>query len=192
MKTDYIVKSVERCKDGWMTIITTTSTGFSLDPKYGVTPIPGDTVTLYTKNFSEVRGVDLNRRTIFYKTDQCLELEREEWLENYRLDKEESFRKNKTKLDEDFNSLPPVFQARIIRFRDEDPKFRVDSEAYELFCCVEALKIIEYCKTPENVTLFKEDNNEEHSKAGLSEGHSGNTFYGACALAYSYLNGGIV
>jgi hypothetical protein len=189
MDGNYTVKEVAISEDGWIHIMTTESTGFGLDPKYQVMPEVGDTVTLYTKNFSEVRGVDLNRRTIFYKTDQCLELEREEWLENYRLEKLATFTKQEAKLDRDYSNLPLAFKKRITRFRKESADFRVDSEGYEMFCCTEAVKIAEYCKTPEAVVAFKEDPWDKQKEAGIEDGHSGNTFGGACNLAYNYLNG---
>ena len=78
-----------------------------------------------------------------------------------------------------------LFRKRIDRFREEDPDFRVDSEAYELFCLAEAVKIANACETVENIEAFK--NGKSELVPDLSEEHSGNTFYCACGLARAYL-----
>ena len=161
------------------------SSSFGLDKKYGAIPRAGDTINLHTVNFSTVRGVDLNGVPVFYKTDEDLERERQEWLANYEREKLETFEKNKAQMDADYEALPENFRKRIDRFRHNNPKFRVDLEGYELFCCKEALKIAAAFKTVAEITAFHDMGWEDQLKAvpTLSDGHSGNTFGAACMLA---------
>ena len=94
-----IVKSVE---DGgeWLSISTTESGGFGLDKKYGVFPVPGDEITLYFENGfgTPIRGMDLNGKSIFYKSDNQLKQECQEWLENNKRERQEEFNKNKKQM----------------------------------------------------------------------------------------------
>ncbi len=163
-----------------------------LKKKYGVTPKVGDKLTVHTKGgtFGTIRGMDLNGSRIFWKTDEELEQERLEWLANNEREKKERFEKNKAQMDADYEALPDAFKKRIDRFRANNPDFRVEFESYELFCCMEAVKIANACQTPEKVQEFKILNWEEQTEMveGLSDGHSGNTFGCAVALAYLYLS----
>lgn len=163
-----------------------------LKKKYGVTPKVGDKLTVHTKGgtFGTIRGMDLNGKRIFWKTDEELEQERLEWLANNEREKKDRFEKNKAQMDADYEALPDAFKKRIDRFRENNPDFRVEFESYELFCCMEAVKIADACKTPEKVQEFKSLNWDEQMKMveGLSDGHSGNTFGCAVALAYWYLS----
>lgn len=46
-------------------------------------------------------------------------------------------------MDVDYENLPDAFKKRIDRFRANNPDFRFEFESYELFCCMEAVKIAE-------------------------------------------------
>jgi hypothetical protein len=89
-------------------------------------------------------------------------------------------------MDADYDALPDDFKQRIDRFRKNNPDFRVDYEAYEMFCCMEAIKIANACKTVENVDKFYKSGNSK-LVPDLSDGHSGNTFGCACLLAKLHL-----
>lgn len=184
MKEDGIIKNVTEDKTHFMIDIDG-SWSFCLSKEYEVVPKVGDKVALYTVNVSTVRGVDINNEKIFYKTDAELEAERNEWLINYEKEKQETFEKNKAQLDADYESLPENFKQRIDRFRKNNPKFRVDFESYEMFCCQEALKIAAVCKTTTDIAAFHDLKWEQQIMVvpTLSDGHSGNTFGFACVLA---------
>ena len=184
-----IISKVKKCRK-YYTISTTNGTGFILYTKYKVKPKVGDTITLYTKRFSFIRGMDLNGVSIFYKTDEELEEHRLKEIQIIEEKKQKQFKKNVKRMDEQFNRLPMEFQERIKRFRILNDQFRVDYEDYELFCSEQAVIIAEGCGTPENIILFKNKSWEEQIKEvpKLSDGHSGNTFYSACNLAYWYLS----
>lgn len=161
---------------------------FGLDIKYNYEPKVGDEIQLFTIKGSQIRGVFANGKKIFYKFDEQIEQERKEWLEKYEKEKQETFEKENPQLDRDYNALPKEFKARIDRFRKNNPRFRVDYEPYEIFCCKEAIKIAETCKTFKGVERFKKLNfNEQKEKAKISDEHSGNTFGCAVTLAYWYL-----
>lgn len=183
-KQETISKVVE-CEDIFC-ISTDQSTGFNLEKKYvTIGPKIGDKVLLYLVGGSTIRGVRINDTLLFYKSDQQLEEERQEWLDKNAKEKQARFEKNKNQMDLDYESLPTVFKQRIDRFRMNNPEFRVEYEAYELFCCTEAVKIANACKTAENVGKFKKG--ESKLVPDLSNDHSGNTFDCACGLARIYL-----
>jgi len=194
MERDYVqyvvVSSVDK-SDGWLSISTESGTGFGLDTKYGVVPEVGDTITLYTvgSSFGTVRGMDLNGVPIFYKTDTDLENARTEWLQKEEERKQKAFADSKSTLDAQYEALPTVFKKRIDRFRNNNKRFRVDYQSYELFCCEQGILIANKCKTPEEVDAFskKEYKEQKEQIAELSEDHSGNTFGCSVQLAYWYL-----
>lgn len=188
METGKITK-VTPYKDGRGYEILIGSTGFFFDSKYGVVPMVGDDITVYTKNFSTIRGVDINGKRIFYKSDEDLERDHREFCDRLDKEKKERFEKNKEKMDEQYENLPDCFKKRIDRFRKNNPNFRVDFEDYELFCCEQAIVIANTLKEPLKITEFKELGYEEQRKMvpDLSEDHSGNTFGMAVYLAYWYL-----
>jgi hypothetical protein len=184
---DYESKIIQITREGDFYIINTETWSFGLDRKYKVIPKIGDTVKIYLIQDSNIRGLDINGERVFWKTDEELERERQEWLDNYNKEKQERFEKQKEQMDIDYEALPDEFKKRIDRFRNNNPTFRVDYEEYEVFCCKEALKIAEYCKTPENVKDFYNKSWEEQKKV-ISDEHSGNTFGAACVLASLYLS----
>lgn len=188
MRNTSKVKSVSKSDDLYSVSLEDCSV-FGLDAKYGVEPKVGDELTLHKVKGSTIRGVDINRKVVFYKTDEQLEQERKEWLENNEKEKQASFAKNKVQMDSDYNELPAVFQQRIDKFRESNPRFRVDYEGYELFCCMEAVKITNAIKTKEGLDDFRKMPYEQQKEVvpDLSEGHSGNTFGSACKLAHWYL-----
>lgn len=183
-----VVESVTDSKD-WYSISTEDGTGFGLEKKYGVKPKKGDKITLHTYGGSGIRGMDINGEKIYYKSDAQLEDERQEWLAENERKKQAAFKKNKPQMDKDYESLPQVFRERIDRFRENNDRFRIDYEVYEVFCCKQAVEIAEGCKTRENIEEFKKLDFKEQKKSvpNLDDGHSGNTFGCACALAVLYL-----
>lgn len=162
-----------------------------LDKSYGVKPKIGDELTVHTKGsaFGTIRGMDLNGKKIFYKSDEQLEKERQEWLDENERKKQREFKENKADMDERYENLPECFQKRIDKFRANNDRFRIDYEQYELFCCEEAIKIAESLKDVEKVKGFGKLKWEQQKQLvpELSDGHSGNTFGAACHLAYWYL-----
>lgn len=183
MKEDRIITDVSEGKTYWC--ISASGCGFRLDKSYGVTPHVGDTVTIYVINGSMVRGMDINGKRVFYKSDEELEQEHQVWVANYKKEKQECFEQNKAQLDADYECLPDNFKKRIDRFRRNNPNFRVDNEAYEMFVCKEALKIAAAIDSADGIYKFNNASWEEQQRLvpDISDGHSGNTFGMACRLA---------
>lgn len=96
-------------------------------------------------------------------------------------------KQNEPKLNKMYDDLPPEFKERIDTFRKNNPKFRVDYEHYELFCCEQAVIIANALKTPEAVKEWAESSDRWELVPNLDHGHSGNTMGMATHLAYWYL-----
>lgn len=162
-----------------------------LKKAYGVVPKVGDELTVHTKGgtFGTIRGMDLNGKKIFWKTDKELEDERIEWLRKNEEDKQQKFKDNVAEMDKQYNALPKCFQERIDKFRTNNDRFRIDYEGYELFCCEQAVEIAKGCKTADEVKKFSKLDWEQQLKKvpKLSDGHSGNTFGASVYLAYWFL-----
>jgi len=150
-------------------------------------PKVGDEITIYSYQGSAIRGIDINGVNLFYLSDQNIDDEHEEWKRNYEREKQETFEKEKVQYDEQYESLPQLFKDRIDKFRKDNPKFRVDYEAYELFTCTEAVKIAETLKTGEKIREFSECNDRWSMVPDLDHGHSGNTMGMATRLAFLYV-----
>ena len=181
------IKEITR-SDDYYTISLENGSGFGLDVKYGYEPKVGDKIELCTFNGSQIRGVFANGEKVFYKSDEQIKQERAEWLANNEKEKQAKFIEQKSQLDKDYDALPSAFQARIDRFRKNNPRFRIDYESYEIFCCKEAIKIAKACKTPDGVEKFRHlDYDKQKEMADIDDGHSGNTMGCALQLAYWYL-----
>lgn len=175
--------------DDYFSISTKEGSCFGIKTKYGVTPKVGDKVTLHSRGGCDIRGIDLNGVKLFYKTDEELEIERQEWLKNNEIEKQAKFEKEKKSLDAKYDKLPKCFQERIDKYRRNNPRFRVDYEGYEMFCCEQAVVIAKACKTSEGVKKFQAMKWDEQKKMvkKLDSGHSGNTFGASVQLAYWFL-----
>ena len=163
------------------------SGGFFLSKKHKTVPKKGDHMTLYTYQGSCIRGLDLNGKEVFFNSDEQIDKEHEEWRKKYEKEKQETFEREKAQYDEQYESLPQIFKDRIDKFRKDNPKFRVDYEAYELFTCIEAVKIAETLKTGDKIREFSECNDRWSMVPDLDHGHSGNTMGMATRLAFLYV-----
>jgi hypothetical protein len=87
-------------------------------------------------------------------------------------------------------ALPEPFSARLVAFRDRNPRsWRWRYEAYELFVCEQAVVIADALKDPAAVSTFRRLSNTEQYRLvpGVSQDHSQNTFEVACMMARIYL-----
>ncbi len=189
-KLDYQIgkiTSIREHKDGYE--ICQDGVFFWLDKKYGIKPVVGQTVETYGGMGRSIQGICIDGKTAFFKGELQMEREHKEWSKNYDRKKQTEFEKNKQQLDEDYNSLPLVFQKRLDILRKNNPNFRWEYEHYEMFCCKEAIKIATVFKKPEELKAFSEADYKEQRKMLpiLSRDHSGNTFGFACRLAYWYI-----
>lgn len=170
--------------------VRTKGAGFGLLRSYGVEPKAGDTVELNTVGFSEIRGVRINGKDVFLKSDQQAEAEHEEWRKKRELEQKEAFERDREKLDAQYDALPEAIKARITRLRTKKDSFRWEMEPYELFLSTEAAKIAAALKTADAVVDFAKADTDRQKELvpGLDYGeHSGNTFGFACKIAHMFL-----
>jgi hypothetical protein len=111
--------------------------------EFPVAPKVGDLITTYGGIGRPIKGIDLNGIPCWYKTQAEMDEEHRLWVEELHRKRLQEFEESKDKLDAQYAVLPKVFQRRIDKFRAANPEFRVDYEAYELFCCSEAVKFAE-------------------------------------------------
>jgi hypothetical protein len=195
----------------------TTSEGWSFGTakKWHIKIKVGDTARFYGKGFGmPVRGLDINGVQCFYRTERQEEEKHQRWVKNYEAKKRAEFEKNKAALDESYNNLPEIFQKRIDKFRTNNPEFRWEFESYEMFCCEQAVLIATTIgknlvdkavteglslqeakkviagRVPKALKEFSDMpwEKEKEMVPGLSDGHSGNTFDCAVALAGLYMS----
>jgi hypothetical protein len=160
----------------------------------GTEPKPGDMLTIFGQWGYPFHGQALNGKVLWYESPDEEEAVRQETNRKADEKRRADFEKNRAKLDADYNSLPETFQARIDKFRNTNPDFRWQHEAYEMSCCVDAIKIAEYCidhgegdTVADRVLAYQDLPSKEQKKAGIFDGHSGNSFGFACRLAYRWV-----
>jgi hypothetical protein len=173
---------------GWS--ITADGLSFFCPATSPIEPRAGMSARYYGKGFGYVvRGLFIDGHRVFYRTDaeqrdhELAELEVSEQAQR------DEFERNRATLDERFDALPAVFRERINKFRATNPEFRWRFEGYELFCCEEAIKLIDALKTAPAVREFQTLDHERQRKLvpAIGDGHSGNTFGVAVSLAHEYL-----
>ena len=172
-----------------MTYLTDSSMCFIIYKKYNIIPKVGDTVILYTKNFSLIRGIKLNDNLLFYKTDEELEDEHKNFVKKMNDDKIEKYKKNRSILNDKYLDLPSIFKTRINKFRKNNPYFRVEFEQAEMFVIEQAIEVLKTIKTVEELQEFSELSFEKQKKLvpNIDGEHSGNTFGITMKIAYWYL-----
>lgn len=121
------------------------------------------------------------------KSEEDLNMEHAAWKEKEEQKKKLVFERDKSQLDADYAALPKVFQKRLDRLRQNNPNFRWNMESYVMFVSKEAVKIINACKSVDDVIVFgKLTYEQQHKLANLDDGHSGVTFSEAMQLAIVY------
>jgi len=170
-------------------ILCENSIGFFLSKKYGVTPKIGDKVQLKWPLGMTVSGIKINDQIIYDLNEKELE-ERHEQSRQKTLEKQKKeFEKNKENMDADYDALPEIFKKRIDRLRKNNPDFRWQCEAYDVFACKEAIKIAEVIKTTEELSEFAKYSYEKQTElVKLDYNHSGGTFGQAMQLAHCLID----
>lgn len=184
---DHIVAESD-VRDNFVQILTTDGTGFAFSDKYGVVPKVGDAIRWYGRR-GTTRGVDVNEQPVYFKTDEDLDEDHRQWVEDNNRQKKAQFEEKRTKLDAAYRKLPPIFRKRVRWFRKHNPDFRWEYEAYEIMVCEDAVKIANACERPEVVGEFMRAGFDKQKELvpDLEDGHSNNSFGMACRLAFDYL-----
>lgn len=189
--TDERIKSVRPCSDGngWQ-ITRYDGWSFFVPPESPIEPNPEMEVRFYGEGIGRpVRGLFLDGVKVFYRTEQEESERHRQWCADREREQKHDFEKNRAETDRRVAALPTVFQERLARFRANNPDFRWKYESYELFCCEQAVEIAKALGSADKVRAFKDLpwKDQQAAVPALSDGHSGNTFGCACALAYCYL-----
>lgn len=165
-------------------------------PPVELGPVVGEIVRLFGRGFGyPVRGVLIGDgatwRTARYQTEaqyraQCAA----DLIESKRLKIEAFETKGRSELDAKYDALPDIFKRRIDKFRANNPDFRWEYEGYEMFCCTQAVAFAGALKTIQALDAWRAlDWKEQREQVpAMDDGHSGNTFGAACALAALYLS----
>lgn len=148
----WVLKQVEEAKDG----------GWYIDAESGMgthmkeaprPPVVGDQIRVWGVFGSPVKGMDMlidgQWVPCWWKTDEEQRMAHAKWVADYHKRQVEDYEKQKPELDRLFDELPAPLQRRIQRFRDEDPKFRWEGEAYEMAACAEAGRLYKRALDPE-------------------------------------------
>jgi len=200
---DIVVEKAEPYSDGsgYWTVVWDNGTGTGVKAPEGVEIKVGDTIRFYGQGAGSVggrkHGWALNGEVMEWLTPWERFAERVKWLAGYDRDKRERFAKDKARMDARYEALSPPLKARIDRFRAESADFRIDSEAYEMVACVDADLIANHLRPrveagEDAAAVVKEFYDlpwEKQVEIGIDQGHSGNTFGGACSLARALLLG---
>jgi hypothetical protein len=158
-------------------------------------PLPGQVMRLYGKGMGyAVRGVVLQTGSgeVVYHYNTPSEEARKNAQDN--IDRATAKRVEFEKTRADFNawvtSLPPVFEARIERFRSVNEDWDWEFGPYERFSCTEALKIAAALPDADKIKAFAMASPSDQLAQVPTlayEEHSGNTFQSACSLAFVYI-----
>lgn len=150
-----------------------------------VTPTVGETLKLIGGWGYPIRGIEIGGRCYLYLTAEEEAERHRQWVAGYHAEKQKEADDQRAIRDAKVAAMPPFFRKRIERFREVSPDFRRDAEGYEIFCCEQAIVFQEALKTVEALQAFAQAPYEEQKRLvpGLDDGHSGNTFGAAVALA---------
>lgn len=195
------ITAVTQESDGWSVTVNGWSCFVKAERCPVAPPEVGDHFITYGQIGYPFHGQELRGTLLWYQTPEDEEAERLRRIAEQEQRDRDRFEQERARLDSDYASLPETFQQRIDKFRVTNADFRWQFESYEMMCCKDALRIASYCSVnriatefegdeptaAENVLAFQELPFEEQKKAGIDEGHSGNSFGFACRLAYLWV-----
>lgn len=159
----------------------------------------GDVVTIWDGStepgFGTRHGWALNGELVEWLTPLERIAKRVQWLADHDRSQRERMEHGAEERAIKYAGLPEPLKARIDRFAAASPDFWMNGD-YELFCCTEAAKIADYLRPrvdagadPVEVVKAFYDDGDDQGQCGVDDGHSGNTFGGACGLARALLSG---
>ena len=147
-------------------------TCFFINKKYINKNIPkqGDTITLHFVNGygTQIRGMDINAKKLYYLTEEEIQQEFDEWLKGVKDKRRRNFIKIEPILNEIFSLLPPLIQQRILMFRHFMPDFRVEGEFYELVPVFLGYKMYRLCYDDDIAVFSKKVLEFDHIKYAKS------------------------
>lgn len=201
---EHAIEKVDPAQNGGTYLMFNGHTGIYCPPMEPA-PSVGNTLRLYGRGMGfPVRGILIGEdvpagkalglvtwRTAFYLTTEEHEAKRiADHAESERSQREQFEKEGRAKLDAQYDALPDLFKRRIDKFRANNPDFRWKYESYEMFCCTQAVAFADALKTVDALNAWRAlDWKEQREQVpAMDDGHSGNTFGAACALAALYLS----
>lgn len=157
----------------------------------GDPPVVGDHLRVLGRFGGEFYGMVVNDELRWYLTPAERTARREKWLRELREKRERAFAENEAKLDADYDALPIPFRIRIDQLRAAGGQdWRIENEAYEMFVCVEAVKMADHFGSRAEIARWYALPYDQQKAEwdGFDSGHSGNTFGCAASLAAKYLD----
>lgn len=174
-----------------------------------ILPRVGQTARMYGRGFGYiVRGLFIDGQCIYYLTAEEQHAKDKGEAVEHRERQEEEYAAGKSEFDARIAVLPEVFRERIEAFRERRDDFGPRFEAYELFCCEQAVALATWAL--DQFPQVPQDDRTEEKRAGLAEAtidiwnaldyelqrsqfpglsdeHSGNTHGAMVVLAKVYL-----
>lgn len=175
----------------------------------GTEPKAGDLLTCFGIWGRPIHGQALNGEVLWYSSPEEMDAKHARMVADMDAKARTEFEEHRAQLDDDYQSLPPLFRMRIDRFRAANPDFRWKHESYEMFICTQAVVLGDWAlseaagdpeKAVEVIDRWNRINSKENDppydyaaqKAavpGWSDGHSGNTHGCAVMLAKEHVRG---
>ena len=174
--------------DSWC-IETSSNSLLSFSKVEGATPKEGSTLRTYPRGHGYgVRGVFVDGQKVYYRTPAEEDTRHKQWVAEQNKKQQQQAEKNAADIDARVAKLPGPFQDRIHGFRERNPNFRWEFEAYELFCCEQAVVFATALKTPEAISTFATSSYDEQRQMlpSLDRNHSGNTMGTSIRLAHLF------
>jgi len=173
-----------------------TGWSFCLDAQYSPRVHVGDVAEVAGRIGFPIQGMRVDGYVLWFKDAAAMERDRQEQLAEIAAKRRLEYDANHHVWRTELDALPPPLKARMDRFVVEAGGFEpffLDSGAYELFCCTEAVKFADYFR-PRLLGKTKEEArkevdgfralscDEQRKLVPFDSGHSGNTFGGAVML----------
>lgn len=156
-----------------------------------VVPVVGARARFYGRGIgSVVRGLFIDGKRVFYRTASEQEAKDKADIEAQNDRDRAKFAENRADHDARIAQLPQVFRDRVEAFQKFSTDWRWQHEGYELYCCEQAVVIVNALGTIDAIREWYKLPWDEQTKrvTGLDDGHSGNTFGMAARLAMLYLD----
>ena len=189
---DSVIEEVTREGEYWA-LRADSGWSFSFEASHAPEFVPqvGHAMRQYGGLGRPVRGLVIDGQTIYYRSPAEETSRHRKWVADEKAKRLREFEESgRAKLDAQYDALPLIFQARIDKFRRNNPEFRVEYEGYEMFCCEEAVKLATALPSEDEVRAFAA---LDYAQQKLTvptlayDEHSGNTFGAAVMLARLYL-----
>jgi hypothetical protein len=195
---DSTVREARRYDHGWEVTMASGWTFALADDRnpLAIEPIVGQRVRMYGEIGRPIHGVDIDGVNVYWLSPLEREAERAKMLAQIDRGRRERYARDRETNNAAVAALPSPLRKRMERLRMDRPDEDRLDEGYEIFCCTEAA-VIAGIVNREKPMLLPEDGikwfrnlpYDEQRAFGLSDGHSGNTFGGACSLAFGVLSG---